>query len=127
LKQPGLSLQATKPSSSSSSSSSMHPPLDRPHPDCQNDIEELRECHLDPWKKFLGGCNEIKTRLDHCLRAEKKRLLDEMNLGLVDRKAKEQDMIKEAFGRKETFAEYLEKDRDFQNELRKKLERQEAS
>ncbi|GBG29975.1 COX assembly mitochondrial protein 2 [Hondaea fermentalgiana] len=50
----------------------MHPPLDRPHPYCQDVIDALRKCHEDnPYMKFLGSCNEPKAALDQCFRAEK--------------------------------------------------------
>jgi COX assembly mitochondrial protein 2 len=97
----------------------MHPPLDRPHPDCNEVIEELRTCH-DNWKlKYTGGCNEIKVRLDKCLKEEKKRLLAEMDKDLPERRARQEDIIKTAFGKKETFSEYLQKDKDYQREMEK--------
>jgi len=103
----------------------MHPPLDRPHPDCQEEIDSLKECHKDhPWQKYTGGCNRLKVALDQCLRLEKKRLLNEMNKDLKQRKLREQEVIAEAFGKTQTFAEYLEQDRDYQQELRKKQERE---
>jgi COX assembly protein 2 len=97
----------------------MHPPLDRPHPDCNEIISELRLCHSDWKKKFTGGCNEIKISLDRCLKAEKKRLLQEMDKDLPERRARQEDMIKTAFGKTETFAEYLKKDHEYQNEIAK--------
>jgi COX assembly protein 2 len=108
----------------SSLSFEMHPPLDRPHPDCEEQISDLKICHAESWKKYLGRCNDIKVRLDNCLKAEKKRLLDEMNVNLVEQKLKEQDVIKEAFGKSETFEEYLARDRDYQAELSKKRGRE---
>ena len=97
----------------------MHPPLDRPHPDCNQVIEELRTCHAD-WKlKYFGGCNEIKVSLDRCLKEEKKRLLSEMDKDLPERRARQEDIIKTAFGKKETFSEYLQKDKEYQHEMEK--------
>ena len=56
----------------------MHPPLDRPHPDCQAEIERLLECHRSfPIRKFVGACNEFKTNLDHCFKVEKRRMRKE--------------------------------------------------
>lgn len=98
----------------------MHPPLDRPHPDCLEPIAALKECHTDRWRKYTGGCNDLKTALDQCLKAEKKRLLDEMNIGLAERKRHQEDIIAQAFGKKETFREYLAKDPDYQKEVQRK-------
>jgi hypothetical protein len=47
-----------------------------------------------------------------------------MNVNLVEQKLKEQDVIKEAFGKSETFEEYLARDRDYQAELSKKRGRE---
>nr|CCA22679.1 unnamed protein product putative [Albugo laibachii Nc14] len=50
----------------------MHPPLDRPHPLCQQVIKNLKQCHTEnPRAKFLGACNEAKRALDDCFRMEK--------------------------------------------------------
>jgi COX assembly protein 2 len=98
----------------------MHPPLDRPHPDCVDVIQTLKVCHLDYFKKFTGGCNDFKVAMDKCLKKEKKRILDELNVDLSENKTKEAELIKEAFGKKETFREYLKKDPDYQRELKKK-------
>ncbi|KAF4322589.1 hypothetical protein BBO99_00003792 [Phytophthora kernoviae] len=50
----------------------MHTPLDRPHPDCQAEIQALLECHNEnPYAKFLGVCGDVKTALDKCFKAEK--------------------------------------------------------
>ena len=52
----------------------MHPPLDRPHPDCQDFVEALNKCHKEnEWKKFMGACNEPKALMDICFREEKER------------------------------------------------------
>jgi hypothetical protein len=51
----------------------MHPPLDRPHPDCQSEINDLHHCHATTSKMKFWGCNEIKYTLDRCLREEKVR------------------------------------------------------
>ena len=53
----------------------MHPPLDRPHPDCQAEIDSLLACHKNfPFTKFMGACNELKTNLDACFKMEKRRM-----------------------------------------------------
>ena len=50
----------------------MHPPLDRPHPECQEAIKALTSCHdTHPYSKFVGVCNQYKAALDICLKAEK--------------------------------------------------------
>ncbi|KAM3575014.1 hypothetical protein VYU27_003035 [Nannochloropsis oceanica] len=50
----------------------MHPPLHRPHPDCQHVIDALLSCHRQhPLAKFWGACNEEKWALDKCFRVEK--------------------------------------------------------
>lgn len=98
----------------------MHPPLDRPHPDCQEEIRALKDCHADGWKKYFGRCNDLKLALDRCLKREKERLLDEMNKDLKEEKLRQEDMVKEAFGRQLTFQEYLQADRDYRAEVDKK-------
>lgn len=50
----------------------MHPPLDRPHPDCQEAIQNLKDCHEEhKFAKFFGKCNQFKADLDKCFRQEK--------------------------------------------------------
>jgi len=50
----------------------MHPPLDRSHPDCQEAIKLLKECHDEnTFGKFFGKCNQFKAELDACFRQEK--------------------------------------------------------
>jgi COX assembly mitochondrial protein 2 len=93
----------------------MHPPLDRPHPDCEGIVQSLKACHSDSWKKFTGGCNEIKVEMDHCFKLEKKRLLDEMNKDLAERKNRHEEVIKQAFGKSMTFSEYLKQDKEFRD------------
>lgn len=90
----------------------MHPPLDRPHPDCEGVVQALKACHADAWKKFTGGCNETKFELDRCFKVEKRRLLNEMNKDLDERRTKQEEIMREAFGRSMTFSEYLEKDKE---------------
>jgi COX assembly mitochondrial protein 2 len=53
----------------------MHPPLHRPHPDCQQFVENLERCHDErSIAKFVGACNQAKTDLDNCFRQEKVRM-----------------------------------------------------
>jgi COX assembly mitochondrial protein 2 len=91
----------------------MHPPLDRPHPDCQNEVNVLKACHNDGWKKFYGACNVYKVALDQCFKYEKERLLHEMNRNLVQERQQQEVLIQQAFGKNETFTEYLRKDGDY--------------
>ncbi len=52
----------------------MHPPLHRPHPDCQHVIFNLTVCHdANPYMKFLGSCNVEKRDLDMCFKEEKEK------------------------------------------------------
>lgn len=52
----------------------MHPPLQREHPDCQQIIADLTQCHKDHTVgKWFGACNEAKTALDRCFLQEKER------------------------------------------------------
>mmetsp|Transcript_28999 Transcript_28999/g.79575 ORF Transcript_28999/g.79575 Transcript_28999/m.79575 type:complete len:100 (-) Transcript_28999:202-501(-) len=97
----------------------MHPPLDRPHPDCQDVILALKACHANPWKKFTGGCNQAKFALDHCFKQEKERQLAETNKNLVREKKEEQEIMKDIFGQKETFEEFLAKDPEYQRARQK--------
>ena len=90
-------------------------------------IQELRICHANRWKKYTGGCNDIKVRLDQCLKAEKKRLLAEMNKDLPDRAKKQEDVVKKAFGKQMTFSEYLKQDKDYQREKQRKSGQQHES
>jgi COX assembly mitochondrial protein 2 len=50
----------------------MHPPLHRPHPDCQEFVKALERCHAEyKFGKFLGACNDAKRAMDQCFREEK--------------------------------------------------------
>jgi len=50
----------------------MHPPLHRPHPDCQEIITKLIACHEEnKVSKFFGVCNDLKAELDWCFKLEK--------------------------------------------------------
>lgn len=105
----------------------MHPALDRPHPDCQEPIRALLECHENVWIKFTGGCNDLKYQLDQCLRAEKKRLLSELNQDLREREQEFEQVVKTAFGKEMTFSEYLANDREYQAEIAKKKKNNETT
>ena len=98
----------------------MHPSLDRPHPDCQDVIQQLKDCHTKLWQKYTGGCNDLKFAVDHCLKKEKKRLLNSLNEEVHERRSKQEEIIKEAFGKTMTFSEYLELDKEYLAEVAKK-------
>ena len=50
----------------------MHPPLGRPHPECQEQVKLLVSCHENnPFKKYFGACNDHKAALDWCFKKEK--------------------------------------------------------
>mmetsp|Transcript_7587 Transcript_7587/g.9924 ORF Transcript_7587/g.9924 Transcript_7587/m.9924 type:complete len:105 (+) Transcript_7587:100-414(+) len=101
----------------------MHPPLDRPHPDCQDVINALKACHAHTWKKFTGGCNNAKTELDHCFKAEKQRMLEEETKDWPERQKQQQELMKDLMGRQETFAEFLAKDPEYQKEAKSARQR----
>ena len=91
----------------------MHPPLDRPHPDCQTEINNLLHCHATTSKLRFWGCNNVKIELDRCLKEEKLRLLEDMNKDAEAKRAAEEDVIQKALGKELSFEEYLKKDKDF--------------
>eukprot|EP01031_Cornospumella_fuschlensis_P029947 gene29946-36168_t len=50
----------------------MHPPLYRPHPQCEQFVLELVKCHEEhKIGKWFGSCNEAKSALDRCFKDEK--------------------------------------------------------
>ena len=98
----------------------MHPPLDRPHPDCEDVIQALKTCHLDTWKKYTGGCNSIKRALDNCFKLEKERLFKDLTKDLPAERKQAEDVVKEAFGKRETFQEFLARDKDYQKAMQDK-------
>lgn len=67
----------------------MHPPLDRPHPECQLEIKALLDCHTEhPYMKFLGKCNDQKAKLDACFKLEKEhKRKANFNKAIEERKA----------------------------------------
>ena len=91
----------------------MHPPLDRPHPDCQGVIDALKQCHAQNSKLLFWKCNTAKYELDECFKAEKERMLKEMNKNFAVHRAKEDGLLKEALGQNMSFQEYLEKDKHY--------------
>lgn len=96
----------------------MHPPLERPHPDCQGVIDALNKCHAENSKVLFWRCNKAKFELDKCFKVEKQRMLKEMTKDYEQVRTKEDDLIKEALGQTMSFQEYLEKDKNY-NKVRK--------
>lgn len=91
----------------------MHPPLDRPHPDCQVEINDLHRCHANTPKLKFWGCNDVKFALDRCLKKEKEKLLAELNKDVEAKRAEEEDVFQMAVGRNISFEDYLKSDKDF--------------
>lgn len=104
----------------------MHPPLDRPHPDCQTQINDLRHCHATTSKLKFWGCNEVKFALDRCLKEEKLRLLEELNRGAEARRKAEEDAMQAALGKQESWEEYLKRDKDFNKAMEERRKREGA-
>jgi len=104
----------------------MHPPLDRPHPRCQEEINCLRDCHANGSKLKFWECNEVKAKLDKCFREEKEEMLQRMNANLDEKKKEEQEQAALAFGRKESFQEFLAKDSTYQRDLERERNKQKS-
>mmetsp|Transcript_15256 Transcript_15256/g.27730 ORF Transcript_15256/g.27730 Transcript_15256/m.27730 type:complete len:107 (+) Transcript_15256:134-454(+) len=102
----------------------MHPPLDRPHPDCQVEINGLYDCHATTSKLKFWGCNEVKFALDKCLKVEKEKLLVEMNKDIGAKRAAEEDVYQKALGTEISFEEYLKKDKDYSNAMEERRKRE---
>lgn len=97
----------------------MHPPLERPHPKCQDAIQALNSCHAQKYSKLLfWRCNEVKYELDRCFKEEKKQMLKHLYAeeGGVEHIRQQEDSV---LDRKESFQEYLMRDPDYQKFLRK--------
>jgi COX assembly protein 2 len=97
----------------------MHPPLDRPHPMCQNQIDALKTCHATSSKLKFWACNEVKFAVDRCFKAEKRELLVSVNLDFESKRKQEDEAIRDAIGREESFEEYLKTDKTYLKEMEK--------
>ena len=96
----------------------MHPPLDRPHPECQQEIDGLRHCHATASKLRFWACNEVKSKLDKCFRDEKSKMLNEMNKDLEEKRREEYEQAALAFNKTGvTFRDFLENDPTYQKDL----------
>lgn len=102
----------------------MHPPLDRPHPDCQAEIDALRHCHATSSKLKFWACNEVKAQLDVCFKEEKRRSLEILNRDMDTTKATEQAQAALAMNQTQSFAEYLQNDKQYQKDLQQEKEKQ---
>ena len=102
----------------------MHPPLDRPHPECMQEIDDLYHCHATTSKIKFWGCNDVKFALDQCLKKEKQNLLLELNKDAAAKRAAEEDAYQKALGKEMSFEDYLKKDKDYNKamEERKRME-----
>ncbi|XP_074646505.1 COX assembly mitochondrial protein 2 homolog [Tubulanus polymorphus] len=59
--------------------------------ECNSFIQALKQCHKDnPWKKFVGVCNELDKEVGRCLRKEResKRLLNKEKSRQMQEKAR---------------------------------------
>ena len=104
----------------------MHPPLNRPHPMCQEAIEALKVCHETTSKIKFWGCNEIKFAMDRCLRDEKLVLVAKLNENLDEKRKREDDAFQEAMGHTQSFEEFLKTDKTYLAEMRKVREEEEG-
>lgn len=104
----------------------MHPPLDRPHPDCQDIVLALKRCHAENSKFLFWRCNETKFRLDSCFKTEKDRMLKEMTKNFAHDRGKEDGLIMEALGQTESFQDYLAKDKGLARAQQEKAESKSA-
>lgn len=95
----------------------MHPPLDRPHPDCQPEIDQLRHCQETRSIFRVSACNELKFKLDQCFKEEKGPMLEEMNTGIESRRAEEEAQAAVSTGKNVTFAQFLENDKAYKIEM----------
>uniref|UniRef100_A0A6V2BJG5 COX assembly mitochondrial protein n=1 Tax=Ditylum brightwellii TaxID=49249 RepID=A0A6V2BJG5_9STRA len=101
----------------------MHPPLDRPHPMCQDVINALRDCHDTTSKFKFWGCNDAKAAVDKCFKEEKQELLKSMNKDFEARRQREENAFRDAVGRDVSFEEYLEQDPEYKKAMSEAEER----
>lgn len=100
----------------------MHPPLDRPHPMCQDEINAFKQCHSTNSKLKFWACNEVKFAMDKCLKKEKLALLEKLNSDFDEKRKREDDALQEAFGHTQTFEEFLKTDKVYLEEMRRAKE-----
>jgi COX assembly protein 2 len=95
----------------------MHPPLNRPHPDCQEAIDEITDCHATNSKLKFWACNDIKSRLDQCFREEKDRMLVLMNKDFEERRLEEDEQAAISTGKNMSFQAFLKSDKEYQKDI----------
>jgi COX assembly protein 2 len=95
----------------------MHPPLDRPHPDCQEEVLGLKHCHSTNSKLKFWACNEFKFKLDKCFKEEKDAMLLRMNKGFETGRLEEDEQSAQSTGKNMSFQEFLATDKTFKKEL----------
>ena len=95
----------------------MHPPLDRPHPMCQDQIEKLRTCHATQSKLKFWACNELKFALDKCFKMEKQELLQQINSDYDEKRKQEDDALRDAIGHEQSFEDFLKTDKIYLKEM----------
>ena len=97
----------------------MHPPLDRPHPMCQETINALKHCHATSSKLKFWACNEVKFAMDKCFRKEKESLLVEMNADFDEKRKREDEALRVSLGHKDSFEDFLKTDKQYLKEMQK--------
>ena len=97
----------------------MHPPLDRPHPMCQTEINAFKECHESNSKLKFWACNEVKFAMDRCLKKEKLALIETLNVDMEEKRKREDDAFQEAMGHTQSFEEFFKTDKVYLEEMRK--------
>ena len=95
----------------------MHPPLDRPHPMCQEEIKAFQECHETTSKLKFWACNDVKFAMDRCLKKEKMALLERMNVDLEEKRKREDEAFQEAMGYTQSFEDFLKTDKTYLKEM----------
>jgi len=100
----------------------MHPPLDRPHPLCQEQIDALKYCHATSSKLKFWACNEVKFAVDRCFKLEKQQLVKNMNTDYELKRKQEDDALRSAIGHTQTFEEFLKTDKTYLKEMDKAKE-----
>eukprot|EP00553_Chaetoceros_curvisetus_P002000 CAMPEP_0204622878 /NCGR_PEP_ID=MMETSP0717-20131115/8598_1 /ASSEMBLY_ACC=CAM_ASM_000666 /TAXON_ID=230516 /ORGANISM="Chaetoceros curvisetus" /LENGTH=102 /DNA_ID=CAMNT_0051637755 /DNA_START=104 /DNA_END=412 /DNA_ORIENTATION=- len=84
---------------------------------CQDQIEALKECHATTSKVRFWACNELKFAMDRCFKMEKQELLKRINADAEEKRKREDEALREAMGRKETFEEFLMNDKTYLKEM----------
>lgn len=95
----------------------MHPPLDRPHPNCHMIVEALRDCQRTRPTLKVWACNDLKYQMDQCFRLEKEEMLKELNKDIVSKRAEEEAQAAISTGTNMTFEQYLKKDMKYKKEM----------